>query len=131
MKTTKQSTTVPRASSPRPTAKTPTRVSSPGPASRPQVKTAATTSLPSVRFEIYAPGAQQVSLAGSFNNWSPAEATLQPTPAGTWSREVKLTPGRYEYLFVVDGEWITDPKAPSDIPNLFGGRNSLLEVPAT
>jgi hypothetical protein len=37
--------------------------------------------------------------------------------------------GRHEYLFVVDGQWLPDPKAKESVQNPFGGRNSVLVVP--
>ncbi|MBI3875935.1 MAG: glycoside hydrolase family 13, partial [Verrucomicrobia bacterium] len=39
-----------------------------------------------------------------------------------------LAPGRYEYLFVVDGRWLSDPGADEAVPNRFGGWNSVREV---
>ena len=45
-----------------------------------------------------------------------------------WAKELWLPAGRYEYLFVVDGRWITDPKARDYVPNPFGGCNSVLQV---
>jgi hypothetical protein len=42
--------------------------------------------------------------------------------------DLTLAPGRYEYRFIVDGEWMADPLAKDFVPNPFGGQNSLLEV---
>jgi len=39
-----------------------------------------------------------------------------------------VNPGRYEYLFVVDGQWLPDPNAKESVANPFGGRNSVLRV---
>jgi hypothetical protein len=36
--------------------------------------------------------------------------------------------GRYEYMFVVDGQWLPDPNAKESVQNPFGGKNSLLVV---
>jgi hypothetical protein len=41
---------------------------------------------------------------------------------------VPLSPGRYEYRFVVNGEWVDDPKAKASVPNPHGGRNAVLVV---
>ena len=49
-----------------------------------------------------------VYLAGSFNNWS-TSANKMTKSGGVFSTTVTLSPGVYEYKFVVDGEWITDP----------------------
>jgi 1,4-alpha-glucan branching enzyme len=73
------------------------------------------------------PSAHQVFVAGSFNNWHAAALPLKPSK-GEWVGEVELAPGRYEYLFVVDGKWLPDPGAKETIPNPFGGFNSLLSI---
>jgi 1,4-alpha-glucan branching enzyme len=83
-----------------------------------------------IRLELYAPRAREVLVAGTFNNWQPIAATPQPAEEGKWGRELQLAPGKYEYLFVVDGQWLPDPVAASYVPNPFGGRNSLLEITA-
>jgi hypothetical protein len=36
--------------------------------------------------------------------------------------------GRHEYRFVVDGQWMSDPKAARAQPNAFGSTNSVLEA---
>ena len=30
---------------------------------------------------------------------------------GRWTKELSLAPGRYEYRFVADGQWLDDPAA--------------------
>ena len=75
-----------------------------------------------------APAAKQVAIAGSFNEWKPAPLTWRPTRGGEWAGELKLAPGKYEYLFVVDGTWLPDPTAKDAVPNPFGGVNSVLSV---
>src|ERR1035438_5124596 len=45
-----------------------------------------------------------------------------------WVRETVLRRGTCEYCLMVDGEWMPDPRARESVPNLFGGRNSLLKV---
>ena len=39
--------------------------------------------------------------------------------------------GTYECCFVVDGQWIPDPPAKDYVANPFGGRDSVLRVPAS
>ena len=48
---------------------------------------------------------------------------------GRWLRILFLPPGRYEYVFVVDGHCITDPNAAESVPNVYGCANSVLRVP--
>ncbi|HTH49663.1 MAG TPA: glycogen-binding domain-containing protein [Candidatus Limnocylindria bacterium] len=81
-----------------------------------------------VRFELTHPTAGTVYVAGSFNDWQPAQKSLHSAGAGSWLEEISLTPGTYEYCFVVDGEWMADPQAKDSVANPFGGRNSVLVV---
>jgi hypothetical protein len=83
-----------------------------------------------VRFEVRAPQAQRVALAGTFNEWSDSSIVfVRGGEADQWTVTVALAPGRYQYLFVVDGEqWIPDPRAHAQIEDEFGQVNSLLVV---
>jgi 1,4-alpha-glucan branching enzyme len=81
-----------------------------------------------VRLEVYQPDAVDVCVAGSFNDWQPQATHLVPLGNGKWSKELTLPCGRYEYRFVVDGAWITDPNAKELAPNPFGSENSVLTV---
>jgi hypothetical protein len=47
---------------------------------------------------------------------------------GRWETTVVLAPGRYQYQFVADGEWIADPAAQKSVPNQHGTLNSVVEV---
>ncbi len=85
-----------------------------------------------VCLEVAWSGAQEVSIAGSFNDWHPSVTPMIRLSDGKWAKELSLAPGRYEYRFVVDGEWVDDPAATELIPNPFGSPNAVLEVrPAT
>jgi 1,4-alpha-glucan branching enzyme len=81
-----------------------------------------------IPLKLVAPGAKQVFVAGSFNDWHTAAIPLKSSPSGEWRGELKLPPGRYEYLFVVDGKWLPDPAARETAPNPFGGANSVVCV---
>ena len=87
------------------------------------------TQLMPIRFEFTHSTAASVSIAGTFNNWDPTTIPMQRSGNG-WLEEAALAPGNYEYCFVVDGSWMPDPLAKKDVPNPFGGRNSILEVAA-
>lgn len=64
-----------------------------------------------VAFHYFAPTAGSVNLAGTMNGWSSsATALTYDETTGFWSIEQELVPGRYEYKFVVDGNWYTDPR---------------------
>lgn len=81
-----------------------------------------------VALRLRAPTAKAVFVAGSFNDWQVGPTPLRPGKSGDWQGELKLAPGRYEYLFVVDGTWLSDPAASEVAPNPFGGWNSVLSV---
>lgn len=83
-----------------------------------------------VSLELVRPGAKHVCVAGSFNEWQPEKTPLIPLGNGRWVGDLTVNPGRYEYLFVVDGQWLPDPNAKESVANPFGGRNSVLRVSA-
>ncbi len=80
-----------------------------------------------VHFQLEAPAAREVRLAGDFSDWE-ATHPLSRSESGTWSVVVPLTPGVHEYAFVVDGrDWTPDPLAPA-VADGFGGVNSRVAV---
>lgn len=83
-----------------------------------------------VRFELAAPDADRVALAGSFNAWNDSATPFLRNPAsGVWTVTVALPPGEHQYLFVVDGNrWIPDPAAHAQVQDEFGQTNSVLVV---
>lgn len=83
-----------------------------------------------VQFELQAPQARRVALAGSFNDWSDSTTFFVQHPeSGVWSVTVTLRPGEHEYLFVIDGEsWIPDPDAHAQVDDGFGNLNSMIVV---
>ena len=82
-----------------------------------------------VRLVVVQPDAKTVALAGDFNEWDPMRTPLQRTSSGAWTVTIPVAPGRYEYMFVVDGEqWIADPFAVEQNDDGFGSRNAVLDV---
>ena len=71
-----------------------------------------------------------VAIAGDFNNWDPQANILEdPEGDGIWTWTLKLEPGRYEYMFVMDGEkWFPDPNALRYVKDGFGNKNAILEI---
>jgi len=75
------------------------------------------------------PHAQAVQVAGDFNNWQPSVNPLQKVgPSGIWQAKIKLSPGKYLYRMVVDGQWQQDPYNAQTEMNPFGEFNSVVEV---
>ena len=72
--------------------------------------------------------AQSVQLAGDFNSWDPSVNPLKKYAKGVWKINLNLSPGRYEYRFLVDGQWQNDPQCSEHVANPFGEENCLLIV---
>ena len=81
-----------------------------------------------VTFKISAPDAKDVRLAGDFNSWDASDATLKKSKDGVWKRELTLKPGRYEYKYLVDGQWQKDLLNKLFVANTFGSENSVIEL---
>ncbi len=81
-----------------------------------------------VVFNLVAPNAAEVLLAGDFNNWTPHAQPMQRLADGAFSTTLKLAPGRYRYRVVVDGRWSHDERNPHFETNEFGEINSVIEV---
>ena len=81
-----------------------------------------------IEFEYYAPLAKTVELAGTFNDWDPTQVSLKKDRSGKWKAALPLTPGRYEYRYLVDGVWQNDQRPMECVPNAFGTWNCVLEV---
>lgn len=71
-----------------------------------------------------------VAIAGDFNGWSPQANLLEdPDGDGIWTGTLNLEPGKYEYMFVIDGEkWLPDPNALRYVKDGFGNKNAILEI---
>ena len=82
-----------------------------------------------IQFTLEAPNARQVFVAGDFNGWSNTRHPLKQGADGTWSVSLMLAPGRYEYKFLVDDSWESDPDNARQSRNVFGTWNNVLIVP--
>jgi len=71
-----------------------------------------------------------VAIAGDFNDWNHESNLLDDSDKdGVWTGTLTLEPGRYKYMFVLDGkEWVPDPNALRYVKDGFGNRNSILEI---
>jgi 1,4-alpha-glucan branching enzyme len=79
-------------------------------------------------FQFMAPEAQSVLLAGDFNSWNPEANPLKKASNGLWKINVNLSPGRYEYRFLVDGQWQNDPGCESYVANPFGEDTCVIKL---
>ena len=96
---------------------------------KPSTPATVSATVVTVRFVLVAPGARQVSVAGTFNRWDPSATPLvRSGTADTWVATLALPPGEHQYAFVVDGaRWVPDPAAPA-VDDGFGRRNSVLTL---
>jgi len=77
---------------------------------------------------LYAPDAQEVFVAGSFNGWQSSAMPLEKQASGRWVVELMIEPGRHEYRFIVDGQWTDDPLCSAFVSNPFGSLNCVLRA---
>lgn len=85
--------------------------------------------LKTVRFSFFARDAKRVAVAGTFNHWDTTVNSLRQGKDGSWTRLIRIKPGRHEYKFVVDGErWVDDPQAQERTANDHGGVNCVMIV---
>jgi 1,4-alpha-glucan branching enzyme len=83
-----------------------------------------------VTFRLKSPKAKKVILAGDFNNWDIKKHTMKKNQQDIWEKSLILPPGKYEYKFLVDGDWVTDPQNTDICRNKFGTLNNILNVTA-
>jgi chromosome partitioning protein len=81
-----------------------------------------------ILFTLVAHNAESAHLVGDFKGWISNSVTMKNERSGLWSLVVPLRPGRYQYRFVIDGEWITDPSNPAVEVDSLGRPTSVIEV---
>jgi len=90
---------------------------------------AKTSSSKLATFKLFSPKAKKVSIAGSFNNWDTRGLMARKDMKGNWTAKMSLKPGRYEYKFFVDGNWVNDPNCSGGcVFNSFGSQNCVLDL---
>jgi len=77
-----------------------------------------------VKFKLKAAHAKKVLLAGDFTDWDKNPIEMEKKE-DIWEKIIDLEPGRYEYKFIVDGNWMSDPENPIKVGPF---ENSLIEV---
>jgi beta-lactamase regulating signal transducer with metallopeptidase domain len=71
--------------------------------------------------------AKVVAVAGDFNKWNQSQFIFA-REGGEWVCRVSLPEGTYQYKFIVDGNWLTDPNNPQSVHDRRGFENSLLKA---
>lgn len=81
-----------------------------------------------VTFTYHDPAAKEVQIAGDYFSWG--KPTKMKRAGGLWTTQIQVpADARVEYKFIVDGNWILDPKNPKHLDNGVGGENSVWEGP--
>ena len=70
---------------------------------------------------------EKVQLAGSFTQWKPVEMEKNSAADEKWALKLDLSPGEYEFKFVVDGNWVCDELLPTKT-NEEGSKNNVITV---
>ena len=73
------------------------------------------------------PTASIVAVAGTFNGWNQSQYLFERV-GDEWICKVALPAGTYQYKFIVDGNWLVDPKNPTIVRDRRGFENSQLIV---
>ena len=79
-------------------------------------------------FSHYSETAKNVSVAGSFNNWSADATPMNKGVDNFWRVTIETEPGYYYYKFVVDGDWIPDPSNSWKINDGGTSFNSIVKI---
>ena len=72
-----------------------------------------------------ADGARKAFVAGDFTAWEPIAMQRR---SGKFRLTLPLPPGRYQYKFILDGQWIKDPDNSEWAVSDMGTVNSLVVV---
>ena len=91
-------------------------------------KNTATSTKKRIILTLNAEHGAEVYVAGTFNNWEPEKQMIDKTGTGTYSCQLMLTPGTYEYKFKVNNAWVLDQNNPNFTQNNLGTLNSVLNV---
>jgi 1,4-alpha-glucan branching enzyme len=82
-----------------------------------------------VTFSVVAEPSAEVWLLGSFNNWTVRDRILRyDLDRGMHVVSLYLSPGRYEYKFMINGMWCMDPACSQWTLDESGYMNSVIDV---
>lgn len=80
-----------------------------------------------VKLSIKIQKASDIALIADFNRWDPSALKLIKKGKDQWEALVPLPPGKYRYLYLIDGQNILDPMNP-DTETVSGKKVSVLTV---
>ncbi|MDD2715980.1 MAG: GAF domain-containing protein [Candidatus Wallbacteria bacterium] len=81
-----------------------------------------------IHFRYLAPQAKTVYLIGDFNFWNATMDPMTLSNDGYWIKDMELNKGKYEYKFIVDGNWVVDPESKDNVENSVRGQSSVINV---
>jgi 5'-AMP-activated protein kinase regulatory beta subunit len=67
-----------------------------------------------------------MEIAGTFNSWQRVPMTYERS-TGNWVFTIALSPGHYQYKYIVNDEWKVDPAKPTEYDNV-GNLNNKIDV---
>ena len=82
-----------------------------------------------VKFSLQPESAEVVEILGLNSDWNHS-IIMSKKKDGTFSADVNLPKdSKHEFKYLVDNAlWINDPEADSEVPNVFGGSNSVVAL---
>lgn len=83
-----------------------------------------------VTFSLEALEAESVSVIGDFNNWDANAGLLNKQKNGTFKNVIEVATGsKYEFRYIVDGEFVNDSEADAFVWNEFANaENCVIEA---
>ena len=81
-----------------------------------------------INFIYLAPEAKKVSVIGDFNHWRPDANPMTRMPDGGWFARIPLHHGHHQYLYLVDGKAVLDPRAQGTSRNAKNEKVSIIAV---
>lgn len=82
-----------------------------------------------VKFSFQPEQAETVDILGLNSDWN-SPVSMNRKKDGTFYVEVNLPKeSKHEFKYLVDNAmWLNDPEADSEVPNVFGGSNSVVSL---
>lgn len=73
--------------------------------------------------------ADRIFVTGDFNEWTRSATPMRQGRDGVWRATVELASGqRFQFRYLIDGQWQTDWHADGFVVNSYGSENSLVDT---